>query len=52
MIATWAIAADTATALFFGPPSRLMASFDFSFVRMFADGRVEISDNFIGEVFA
>ncbi len=57
VIATWAIAADTATAdglataLFFGPSPRLMQSFDFSFVRMFADGRVEVSDNFDGEIF-
>lgn len=57
VIATWAVAADTATAdglataLFFGPTSRLMSTFDFSFVRMFADGHVEVSDNFIGEVF-
>lgn len=57
VIATWAVAADTvtadglATALFFGSPSRLMRTFDFSYVRMFADGRVEVSDNFDGEVF-
>jgi thiamine biosynthesis lipoprotein len=57
VIATWAIAADTATAdglataLFFGSSSRLMARFDFSYLRMFADGRVEVSDNFDGEVF-
>lgn len=57
VIATWAIAADTATAdglataLFFGPASRLMAAFDFSYLRMFADGRVEVSGNFDGEVF-
>ncbi|MCO4319025.1 FAD:protein FMN transferase [Phyllobacterium sp. 21LDTY02-6] len=57
VIATWAIAADTATAdglataLFFGSPTQLMTTFDFSFVRMFADGRVEVSDNFDGEVF-
>lgn len=57
VIATWAIAADTATAdglataLFFGSSSRLMTLFDFSFVRMSADGRVEVSDNFDGEVF-
>jgi len=57
VIATWAIAANTAmadgfaTALFFDATSSLMASFDFSFVRMFADGRVEISDNFEGELF-
>lgn len=57
VIATWAIASDTATAdglataLFFGASSRLMATFDFSYLRMFADGRVEVSDNFDGEVF-
>jgi thiamine biosynthesis lipoprotein len=57
VIASWAIAADTATAdglataLFFGSSSRLMAAFDFSYLRMFADGRVEVSDNFDGEVF-
>ncbi|MCR6727764.1 FAD:protein FMN transferase [Agrobacterium fabrum] len=57
VIATWAIADDTATAdglataLFFDSPTPLMATFDFSFVRMFADGRVEVSDNFGGEVF-
>lgn len=57
VIATWAIASDTATAdglataLFFGPTSRLMATFDFSYLRMFTDGRVEVSDNFDGEVF-
>lgn len=57
IIATWAIAADAATAdglataLFFGSPSRLMATFDFSFVRMLADGHIEASDNFDGEVF-
>ncbi|MBY3201353.1 FAD:protein FMN transferase [Rhizobium laguerreae] len=54
VIATWAVAADTATAdglataLFFGSASRLTSAFDFSFVRMFADGRVEISDDFDG----
>jgi thiamine biosynthesis lipoprotein len=57
IIATWAIAADTATAdglataLFFGPSQRLMTAFEFAFVRMFADGSVEVSDNFDGEVF-
>ena len=28
-----------------------MTMFDFSFIRMFTDGRVEVSDNFEGEVF-
>jgi len=55
VIATWVVANDTATAdglataLFFVPASRLTANF--SFVRMFADGRAEVSDNFYGEVF-
>ncbi|MVA12169.1 FAD:protein FMN transferase [Agrobacterium vitis] len=57
VIATWAIASDTATAdglataLFFNASSRLMTMFDFSYLRMFTDGRVEVSDNFDGEVF-
>jgi thiamine biosynthesis lipoprotein len=57
VIATWAVAADAATAdglataLFFGSTLQLMTAFDFSFARMFADGRVEVSDNFDGEVF-
>lgn len=57
VIATWVVATDTATAdglataLFFVSDFRLTANFDFSFVRMFADGRVEVSDNFDGEVF-
>lgn len=57
VIATWVVATDTATAdglataLFFVPASRLTANFDFSFVRMFADGLIEVSDNFDGEVF-
>lgn len=57
VIATWAIAPDAATAdglataLFFDSSTRLTMTFDFSFVRIFADGRVEVSDNFDGEVF-
>lgn len=57
VIATWAVAADAATAdglataLFFAPAARLRQAFDFSFVRLFADGRAEVSDNFDGEVF-
>lgn len=57
VIATWAIASDTATAdglataLFFNASSRLMTMFDFTYLRMFTDGRVEVSDNFDGEVF-
>ncbi|WP_449415891.1 FAD:protein FMN transferase [Ochrobactrum teleogrylli] len=57
VIATWVIADDAmtadglATALFFTAPERLTAFSDFSFVRMFADGRAEISPNFEGELF-
>lgn len=57
VVATWVIAdgaltADgLATALFFTDAEDLAASFNFSFVRMFADGRAEISPNFDGELF-
>lgn len=57
VIATWVAADDAmtadgiATALFFTPPDRLAAAFQFSFVRMFADGRADISPNFNGELF-
>jgi FAD:protein FMN transferase len=56
VIATWVVADDAmtadglATALFFTSADRLTASFRFSFVRMFADGRAEISPNFDGEL--
>jgi thiamine biosynthesis lipoprotein len=57
VIATWAIAPDAATAdglataLFFGPTTGLAETFDFSFARMLADGSVEASENFEGELF-
>jgi thiamine biosynthesis lipoprotein len=57
VIATWAIADDTATAdglataLFFVSASRLKTTFDFSYVRMFSDGQVDASENFDGELF-
>jgi FAD:protein FMN transferase len=57
VVATWvvaesALAADgLATALFFAAPQRLAASFEFSCVRMFADGRAEMSSSFDGELF-
>jgi thiamine biosynthesis lipoprotein len=57
VIATWVIANDTvtadglATALFFTPGKELEKLFRFSYVRMFADGRAEISRNFSGELF-
>jgi FAD:protein FMN transferase len=57
VVATWAMANDAltadglATALFFMPGERLAAEFDFSFVRMFANGRAEFSPDFDGELF-
>jgi thiamine biosynthesis lipoprotein len=57
VLATWVVAptgliADgLATALFFSNPDRLSDVFDFSWVRMLANGRVEHSPNFEGEVF-
>jgi thiamine biosynthesis lipoprotein len=55
--ATWAIAptgllADgLATALFFASGETLAAEFDFKYVRMFPDSRVEHSPDFEGELF-
>ena len=57
VIATWVVASSTvvadglSTALFFVEPARLAAQFDFEYVRMFADGRVEFSRKLSGEVF-
>ena len=57
VIATWAMASTglvadgLATALFFAEPARLAEHFDFDFVRMFADGRVERSTHLDGELF-
>lgn len=56
VIATWAIAADArtadglATALFVSGPEQLGA-FSFSWLRMLADGRVQWSNDFPGELF-
>ncbi len=56
VVATWAIAADAATAdglataLFVSDPARLR-SFPFRWVRMLADGRVQWSNDFDGELF-
>lgn len=56
VVATWTIAADTAsadglaTALFVAEPAQL-AGFAFSWVRMLADGRVQWSNDFPGELF-
>lgn len=58
VVATWALAPDAlhadglATALFFSPSPKLLARDGVSYVRMFADGRVEASPSFPGEVFA
>jgi FAD:protein FMN transferase len=57
VIATWAIAptglsADgLATALFFADPVALATKFQFTFVRMFANGTTEFSPNLDGELF-
>lgn len=58
VIATWALAPDAlhadglATALFFDPAPNLFQGDDVFYVRMFANGRVETSPSFPGEVFA
>jgi thiamine biosynthesis lipoprotein len=57
VVATWVVADDAAiadglaTALFFTKAEHLVKVFQFSYVRMFADGRAEISQNFDGEIF-
>jgi len=58
VIASWVVAGDTltadamATALFLvDDTTKLMETFEFSYVRMFADGRVEHSANFEGELY-
>lgn len=57
VIATWAIADDAmvadgiATALFFSEAEQLLRSFSFSWLRIFADGRVEHSADLGEELF-
>jgi FAD:protein FMN transferase len=57
VVATWVVADEAATAdglataLFFTGAKDLARTFRFSYVRMFADGRAEISPNFDGELF-
>jgi thiamine biosynthesis lipoprotein len=57
IIATWVVAASCmwadglATAHFLAEPAPLMGRFQHEFVRMHADGRVEWSPDFPGEVF-
>jgi thiamine biosynthesis lipoprotein len=58
VVATWVVADETAiadglaTALFFTRADHLAEVFRFSYVRMFADGRAEISQNFDGKLFS
>ncbi len=58
VVATWVVADDAATAdglataLFFTGPEHLAKVFRFSYVRMFADGRAEISQDVNGELFS
>lgn len=58
VVATWVVADDAATAdglataLFFTRADHLAEVFRFSYVRMFADGRAEISQNFDGKLFS
>ncbi len=58
IVATWVVvphscmvADGLATALFLAEPDQLMPRFTYEFVRMHADGRVEWSPEFPGEVF-
>ncbi|MER5180976.1 FAD:protein FMN transferase [Streptomyces sp. NPDC002896] len=57
VVATWVVADEAAvadglaTALFFTEAHRLEETFQFTYVRMRADGRVEFSPNFSGELF-
>ena len=57
IVATWVIADSTAladglaTALFFVPPNSLTQLGQFQFVRLFADGHVEYSHDFVGQLF-
>lgn len=57
VVATWVVAEDAATAdglataLFVTAPDKLAETFSFAYVRMFADGRAEVSENFAGDLF-
>jgi FAD:protein FMN transferase len=57
VVATWVVADDAATAdglataLFATAPEKLAETFSFAYVRMFADGRAEVSEYFDGRVF-
>jgi FAD:protein FMN transferase len=58
VVATWVVADEAATAdglataLFFTTPERVAEVFRFSYVRMFANGRAEISHDCDGELFS
>ncbi len=59
IVATWVVVPQScmmadglATALFLAEPDDLLTRFTYEFVRMHADGRVEWSPKFPGEVFA
>ncbi|MDB5176659.1 MAG: FAD:protein transferase [Candidatus Saccharibacteria bacterium] len=57
IVATWVIAPTTmeadglATALFFVDAGKLQHITDFQFVRLFADGRIEYSRDFVGQLY-
>jgi len=57
VVATWVVAEDAATAdglataLFVTAREKLAERFSFAYVRMFGDGRAEVSENFEGRVF-
>lgn len=57
VIATWVVAESTmvadglATALFFVPASRLSDIARFDYVRLLADGTIEYSNRFVGQLF-
>jgi thiamine biosynthesis lipoprotein len=57
VIASWVIASSTmiadgiATAIFFVEPHTLAKKYNFQYVRMHADGSVDYSKNFKGEIF-
>ena len=56
IVATWVVADSTmladglATALFFVPFDRV-SKWDFQAIRLFADGHIEQTDNFVGELY-
>ena len=56
VVATWVVAETTmvadglATALFFVPADKL-AAWDFEYVRLYADGTIERSADFVGELY-